>query len=190
MSTNDTGIRCSYEEYKILSASSDQRYELIDGELYMSPSPTVRHQIIVTNLVYLLEHYVRSNACGRVLTAPLDVVLGDGDERHVVQPDVIFVPAGHAVAATDEVVGPPGLIVEVLSPGTSGRDRRIKKALYARSGVGEYWIVDPASEWVEVFRLGRTGYAAAGIAGPGDRLVSAVIPGFEVDVAEVFRGLP
>jgi Uma2 family endonuclease len=181
-------IPFTYDDYKSLTESSDQRYELIDGDLYMNPSPTVTHQVISRNLALRLQQHVSATRCGRVLYAPLDVVLGEGENRSVVQPDILFVSNERAgILTEDEIVGAPDLIVEILSPGTAKRDAGIKKALYARSGVREYWIVDPKLESIEVFSLGPGGYAPPVRYKLGARLVSKVVPGFEVALDAVFE---
>lgn len=182
-------IPFTYDDYKTLTASTDQRYELIDGDLYMNPSPTVTHQVISRNLIVLLDSHVRGARCGLVLGAPLDVVLGEGEKRSVVQPDILFVSNERASIVTDaEIVGAPDLVVEILSPNTKGRDVGIKRALYARSGVHEYWIVDPRFECIDVL-FGEGGSERRMRYEVTDRLVSAAVPGFELAVADVFAGL-
>ena len=187
MSISRPEIPFTYEDYKTLTASTDQRYELIDGDLYMAPSPTVTHQVISMNLVFLLEQHARETRCGRVLAAPLDVVLGEGDKRSVVQPDILFISNERENVVTEvEIAGAPDLIVEILSPGTAARDRGLKRALYARSGVREYWIVNPKLESIEVFSLGTRGYELSERYELEDRLVSRVVPGFDAALEEVF----
>ncbi|HEY7670755.1 MAG TPA: Uma2 family endonuclease [Gammaproteobacteria bacterium] len=181
-------IPFTYDDYKTLTASTDDRYELIDGDLYMVPAPSVTHQVVAKNLVFLLEHHVRAAKCGRVLGAPLDIVLGEGDERSVVQPDILFISNARAGIVTDsEIVGAPDLVVEVLSPSSLKRDRSLKMSLYARSGVLEYWIVDPKLQSVDVFSLGARGPIASVVYRLGDRLESEVVSGFEAPVSDVFR---
>lgn len=188
MSTSHT-IGFTVEDYKSLTASSDQRYELIDGCLYMTPSPSVRHQAVLTNLLWLLESHVRVSGSGRVLVAPLDVLLGREEKPSVVQPDLLFISSERRGLMADDIIGAPDLIVEILSPSTARRDTVLKKALYAQSGVREYWIVDIDLEIVDVCRLGTDGYAAPSRHDTGGTIVSAVVAGLEVEVAEVFRGL-
>ena len=181
-------IPFTYDDYKTLTASTDDRYELIDGDLYMVPAPSVTHQVAAKNLLFLLERHVRDTRCGRVLVAPLDIVLGEGDERSVVQPDVLFISNERASIVTDpEIVGAPDLVIEVLSPSSTKRDRSLKMSLYARSGVREYWIVDPKLGVVEVFALGARGYDPPLLYRRGDQLISSVMAGFEASVNEVFR---
>ena len=138
--------------------------------------------------MFLLEQHMRATRCGRVLHAPLDVVLGKGEERSVVQPDILFISNERAgIVTEEEIVGGPDLIVEILSPDTAKRDLGLKKALYARSGVREYWIVDPKLESVEVFSLGPRGYGEPVRHELEGRLMSTVVPGFEAAMLEVFR---
>jgi len=183
-------IPFTVDDYKALTASSDQRYELIDGKLYMTPSPSIRHQSVLTNLLWLLESHVRVSGSGRVLVAPLDVVLGRGEKPSVVQPDLLFISSAHTGLMADDIIGAPDLIVEILSPSTARRDTVLKKALYARSGVREYWIVDIDLETIDVCRLGANRYDAPSHHDVGGTIVSTVIAGLEVEVAEVFRDLP
>jgi Uma2 family endonuclease len=184
-------IPFTYDDYKALSASTDDRYELIDGEIFMVPAPTVAHQVVSRNLSVLLQLHVRAKSCGLVLYAPVDVVLGAGARRSVVQPDVLFVANERmGIVTKAEVVGAPDLVVEILSPGTAERDRSQKKALYARNRVREYWIVDVELESIEVFVLSARGYERPVRYDAGDTLISAIVPGLEVPVAEVFMGQP
>jgi Uma2 family endonuclease len=188
MSISRPDIPFTYEDYKTLSASTDERHELIDGDLYMVPALTVAHQVISKNIALRLEQHVSTTGCGRMLYAPLDVVLGEGEKRSVVQPDIVFISNAREGRVTeDEIVGAPDLVIEILSPGTANRDMGLKKALYARNGVREYWIVNPKLEFVEVFSLGPGGYELPVRYELGDRVVSTVVPGFEAALNDVFR---
>lgn len=188
MSSIKPHIPYTYEDYKSLTAASDQRYELIEGELYMAPAPTTTHQSVAQNLGFLLLRHVREHGLGRILPAPVDVVLGEGRGRSVVQPDILFVSARRrAIIEEAEVAGAPDLIVEVLSPSTADRDLRMKKTLYARSGVREYWIVDPEREQVDVHVLAEDGYGEPARYRLGDRVGSVALSGFEAPLAEIFR---
>jgi hypothetical protein len=101
-----------------------QRYELIDGELFVTPAPATRHQQIVTELTILLGGFVKEHALGRVLAGPIDVLFAEGD---YVEPDLVFVARGHEALLTDRgIEGPPDLVVQVLSPATEARDRGLR----------------------------------------------------------------
>ena len=137
--------RIGYEEYMNLTSSSDQRYELIDGEIYLLASPGFRHQMMVNEIAWHFNNYFKGHPC-KSLTAPLDIRLFGiatkfEEDPNVVQPDVMV------ICDTNQVIdnryeGVPTLIVEVLCPSTKGKDMAAKLQLYMKSGVCEYWIVD------------------------------------------------
>jgi len=122
-----------------------------------------------------------------VLCAPLDVVLGEGEESEVVQPDIFFISKGREkIIAEEEIRGAPDLVVEIISPGTAERDRGYKKTLYARHGVREYWIVDPKGKTVEVYTLGAKGFELVRMYKANEILESPLLPGLRVDLKEIF----
>ena len=130
------------------------RHEAIEGELYVTPAPTPRHQEIVLRLALRLQAFLVEPGRGRVFVAPIGVEFPDSGEG--VQPDIVFVSsAGAAEVGEAGLVGAPDLVVEVLSPGTAQRDRGVKRKLYERHGVEQYWIVDPETRTVEVWRFGE-----------------------------------
>jgi Uma2 family endonuclease len=138
--------RISYEEYLALTNSSDQRYELIDGEVYLMASPSFNHQVVVNEIAWHFHNYFKGKPC-RPLTAPLDVRLYGfatkfEEDPNVVQPDVLVICDIDQVNEENKYMGTPTLIVEVLSPATKGKDMVAKLNLYMKSGVTEYWIVD------------------------------------------------
>lgn len=180
-------IKFTYEDYKSLPESETKRYELLGGELVMVPSPSTHHQRVSRRLEFILEAFVQEKGLGEVFHAPLDVVLGEGEEREVVQPDIFFIAKERAgIIAEEEIRGVPDLVIEIISPGTEGRDRHYKKTLYARHGVKEYWIVDPKSKTVEVYRLGEEGFELVKTYKADEVLESPVLLGLEVDLKEVF----
>ena len=121
------------------------RWELVDGEVLVTPSPHWMHQRIVINLAVLLHVYVRTHALGELFTSPLDVKLEPG---LVLQPDVLVVPAGE-LRATSDVVQHLLLAIETISPSSARHDRVTKRPRYQRNRVPEYWIVDDSSRTVE-----------------------------------------
>ena len=132
-------IKLTYEDYA--KTPDDERYELIDGELLMVPSPNRPHQWTVIHLGTRLIAFVEENDLGEVYFAPFDVVLSD---TNVVQPDLVFVSRERLGIITHaNIQGAPDLVVEVRSPSTAYRDLTIKRRLYAEHGVKEYWMVDP-----------------------------------------------
>ena len=128
-----------------------KRHEIIDGVHYVTASPNLRHQEVVGHLHGEIYLYLKGHPeVGRVSIAPLDVVLSRHD---VVEPDVLFVAREQAEVLTEKnLQGPPSLAVEVLSPSTRKRDARLKRDLFERTGVREYWLVDPELDTVQVFR--------------------------------------
>ena len=131
------------------------RYEFIGGRLYMTTVPVTRHQRISRRLVMALTAILEHAGHGEVFHALCLVEFpGTGDR---VQPDILFVSSERrGIIGEKAVQGAPDLVVEILSPSTAHRDRGIKLDLYARRGVREYWIVDPAEDVVDVWRFGRT----------------------------------
>ncbi len=129
-----------------------RRYEAIEGDLYVTPAPTVRHQRISQRLEWALKTLLQDPGHGELLHAPVGVEFPATEEG--VQPDILFVSnARRGRVADDWLRGAPDLVVEILSPTTASRDRGIKLRLYERQGVAEYWIVDHEAEAVEVWRF-------------------------------------
>ena len=142
--------RCTVEVYRKLPPD-DWRYQLIGGEIVMSPPPSFFQQIIVQNLSDLLSPYVRKSGLGWVRFAPLDFYL---DDHNVFQPDILFISRERqAIIQPNGVNSAPDLVVEGLSPHTARYDLNAKRAAYARSGVRELWLVYPEAKQIEVFGL-------------------------------------
>lgn len=138
--------KISYNEYMELVNSSEQRYELIDGQVYLLASPSFQHQVVVNEIAWHFNNYFRGKPC-RSLTAPFDIRLQGfatkfEENPNVVQPDVVIICDQEKVNKDGKYEGIPTLIVEVLSPSTKGKDLAAKLNLYLESGVLEYWIVD------------------------------------------------
>lgn len=183
-----TKIKFTYEDYKSLPESETERYELLEGELVMVPSPTEYHQRISGNLEFILRQFVRERDLGQVYDAPFDVVFGEGEEREVVQPDILYVSKERSQIITEEEIqGAPDLVIEILSPATADRDRTYKRTLYARHGVREYWLVDLEARTVEVLVLGKRGFERAAAYGEADRLHSPLLSGLEIKLEEIFQ---
>ena len=188
MEARKSPMRWTYAEYARLPMSGSTRYEVIDGELAVTPSPSMRHQQVVINLAAMLHTFVRANALGRVFPGPLDVLFGEGD---YLQPDLLFVRADRAHLLSERgVEAAPDLVVEILSPPTAQRDRGIKLDRYRHFGVAEYWIVDIDARSVEVWRLGE------GVEAPEVLESDGVLrwgprdggPVLEIQVADVLEG--
>ncbi|MCH8989603.1 MAG: Uma2 family endonuclease [Chloroflexi bacterium] len=177
--------KLKFTVHDYMSTPGDKRYQLLDGEMILAPSPTDNHQRIVANLFRLLDLFVSSELLGRVRLAPLDVVLSEND---VVQPDVMFVSNARSEIITEaNVQGAPDLVAEVISPGTAEFDRGYKRVLYARHGVREYWLVDPETESVEVMVLGAEGLQTHGVYGSSGELSSPLMESLSLDLNELFH---
>ena len=127
------------------------RYEIIDGKLYVTPAPAMRHQIVVNRLHYLLSQHLEGKRLGHAFAAPTAVILGP---HRQVQPDLLFVSRErNKLITSKEVDGAPDLAVEIVSPSSKKADRVVKSAAYADSGISWYWIVDPDARAIEEYQL-------------------------------------
>ena len=184
MVTQKPKLKFTYEDYA--KTPDDERWELIDGELLMAPSPREAHQSVQVDLGAPMHLYVRENDLGKVYFAPFDVVLSDTD---IVQPDLLFVSKDrlHIITA-DNVQGPPDLVVEIRSESTARRDWTVKRELYALHGVKEYWIVDSDATTVSVLLLEEGELNVVGVYGERETVTSTVLEGFSIALADIFRG--
>ena len=174
--------KLTYEDYA--SLPDDERYELIDGELIPMPSPNWLHQLLQAKIFLPLANFVYGGSLGSVVAAPMDILFTPFD---VVQPDLIFISNARARVITEaNIRGAPDLLVEILSASTERRDRIIKRDLYARHGVREYWLVDPYAKTITVLLLGADGYDTYAVFGEGDILTSPTLPGFALNLSELF----
>jgi Uma2 family endonuclease len=183
-------LKLTCEDYLLLP--EDRRYEIIDGELFMTPSPKTMHQRLIVKLFRIIDDFVRKGELGEVFIAPYDVVLSKHD---VVQPDIIFVSKERSGIITElNIQGSPDLVIEILSPSTKERDLVLKKKLYAAFGIKEYWIVDPENEKMTLLTLGKIGYedqptpvsplTKGGIKGG---CKSLLLKGLKIDIAKLFK---
>ncbi|HYB54213.1 MAG TPA: Uma2 family endonuclease [Thermoanaerobaculia bacterium] len=172
---------------RLRATPEDRRYEVIDGELFMTPAPTPFHQIVSIRLTRLLTDFTQERGLGTVLQAPCDVVLSPHD---ILQPDIFFVSAARRAIIGDRYVGPaPELVIEVLSPSTETRDRIAKAKRYATFGVGEMWLVDPAAQTIEVLVSTADGFRQHLLAEGSGLVRSTVLPGLKFPASLIFRPL-
>jgi Uma2 family endonuclease len=162
-----------------------KRYEVIDGELYVTPPPVWKHQNGLANLFLILGPYIHAHNLGKIVPAPVGVVL---DEHNGVQPDLIYISRERlGIVSERGVEGPPDLVVEVLSPSTRSRDKGVKMRRYAASGILHYWQLDPRTDSLEAYRLGEQGYQHVGRFGPGSVFRPELFPGLEIPIDELWR---
>ena len=177
-------VRLTVRDYLSIPEDDENRYELIDGELYMAPAPSWRHQDTVGNIYVALREFVHTDGLGRITMAPIDVYLSDED---VFQPDVVYISIERLdIIHPNGVHGAPDLVVEVLSPGTERRDKTLKSARYAMFDVREYWQADPIAKTIAVLRARDGVFEHVGVFGEGMTLETPLLPGLRVDVSAVF----
>src|SRR5438132_8145516 len=147
--TGAPSVKFTYDD--VLCFPNDgKRHEIIDGEHYVTPSPNTKHQRTSRKLTVSLGNYLEQHPVGEMFAAPFDVVFSDLD---VVEPDLIYISRERAGILTEQHVrGAPDLVVEILSPGTRKADETIKRKLYERFGVAEYWVVDPELDTIKIYR--------------------------------------
>ena len=170
------------EDYERLPEGSP--YQLIGGELVMSPAPAPEHQEVSLNLSYKLYDTIKKTKKGKVYYAPIDVYI---DEENAYQPDIVVVLEGSKARITQKgIEGAPDLVVEILSPSTAYYDLTEKKEVYERSGVKEYWIVDPKRKTFEIYANTQEGFKLISQA-RGKGKVRSELLGIDLDLAEVFE---
>lgn len=187
------GGEFTYADY--LAWPEDERWELIDGQAHaMSPAPTNAHQLVVGELFAKIHHHLRGEPC-RPFVAPFDVRLPKGSTANdaidtVVQPDISVVCDPAKLKDNRGCLGAPDWVIEVVSPGSALRDQKVKRALYERHGVAEYWLVHPVDRTVAIYRLGERGYDKPLLFGCGDACAPLAFPDLDIVVEEVFVDLP
>jgi len=179
-------VKFTYDDF-VLFPDDGKRHELIDGDHYVTPSPSLRQQTIAGRLHLSLGKYLEANPIGQVWAAPLDVVLSKYD---VVEPDLLYVSSARAsILTVPNIQGPPDLAVEILSPGTRKTDEVVKRRTYERSGLDEYWVVDPELDLVKVYRLtgGKFERVAELSSESDDVLTTPLLPGLRIPLRALFR---
>ena len=183
MERERSSTKLTYADYVALP-DDDLRHEIIDGEHYVTPSPVTRHQRISRNLLHLIQTYLDTNPLGEIFYAPLDALLSEFD---IVVPDLLYLSRERARFLTEKnLQGPPDFVIEILSPSTRSRDERLKRDLYERVGVQEYWLVNPLRDVIHVYRLDETQrFTAAESYARGDLLTTRLLPGLQLAVDSV-----
>jgi len=174
--------RHTYEDY--LKTPEDRRYELIEGDLLMTPAPVPNHQRILRKIAFILERFVTDNDLGEIFYAPCDVYF---DNENVLDPDILFVSNEKAgIIGEKNIQGAPDVVIEILSESTAYNDIVKKKKIYARFGVKEYWISDPIEKTIEIF-LPKNGVLESHKSFSQEQtLESPLLGGLKIKLSEVF----
>jgi Uma2 family endonuclease len=177
--------KVSYEEFQELPRHDSRIVELIEGEVFRTPSPNTAHQRAVRRLVVALSDYVEKNERGEIFVAPYDVVFS---KWTALEPDLLFISKGQRSIITEtNVQGLPDLVIEILSPSNEAYDRTTKLAAYEKAGVPELWYFDPAVKTAEILNRGPDGrYAITAKLSGNDAIVSKVLRGLSLTLDEVF----
>ena len=175
--------KLSFEEFRQLPCDG-KRYELVRGEVHVTPAPNTKHQFVVHNLDMSLGLFVQKNNLGEVWESPLDVRLG---EDTALQPDLIFISNARAgIIQENWIAGAPDLVVEVLSPSTVAHDRTTKLGIYAAAGVPEFWLIDSQAKTVEVLKLEGKKYFVEATHAGDQVLASSLFPGWQLPLNDLF----
>lgn len=176
--------RHDIRDYKLLPEGAP--YQLIEGELIMTPAPNPRHQIISGNIFKSLSRFIDEKHKGMALFSPIDVYLG---QENAYQPDLVFISKQRQeIIKEDGIYGAPDLIVEILSPSTAYYDLKKKYKAYESHGVKEYWIVDPEIKGIEIFSLKTEGrFELIHNASESGSVRSIILDGLEITIDEVFK---
>ncbi len=180
-------VRWTTSDLELLSQDEWKRYEIIDGELFVTRAPHLNHQDAAGNIYFELQRWSRSSGAGKAFFTP--GVIFDPEDN--VQPDVLWISNEKLAVLLDDsghLTGAPELIVEVLSPGSNNerRDRSAKLKLYSSQGVQEYWIADWRLKTVEIYRRNQSRLKLLETLLEHDRLTSPLLPGFNCEIRQFF----
>lgn len=180
-----TGARMTADEFLAI-IDEGHNYELIDGVVAMTPSPAPKHQHVAGEIYYQLRQFLESQVVGEAFIET-DVHLGEGPAGGdlVYRPEVVFYREERMIGWEDKLVGAPDLVVEVISRGSRRFDSKTKKDDYERLGVHEYWLIDPSTNAITVFRHNEGAFTEIAI--NEDYFPSEAVPGFVLDISRVRR---
>ncbi len=171
--------KLTYQDY-VCFPDDGKRHEIIGGDHYVNPAPSTYHQYVSRRIQFQLFTSIELAGLGSVIYAPVDVQLTEHD---IVQPDLVVVLNENRIITPTKVKGTPEHLIEILSPSTENNDRRLKRTLFERCSVPEYWIVDPFEHHVLQLVLSDGKYREQSF---GDRVAVHYLPGVEVDLSKVW----
>ena len=176
------------KDVKALPYDECHRYELIEGELHVSPAPGIPHQLVLNNLQLELGNYLRQNPIGTLVPGPGAVF----DKYNSVIPDIVFVrnERWETIVSKNRFNAAPDLVIEIVSPGSTNhsRDFKLKRNVYGKFGVPEYWVVDGWSRSIVIFRLEENTLVKAATFRENDTLETPLFPGLSLDVSAILTG--
>jgi len=180
--------RLTYDDFLQFPEDDRLRHEIIDGVHYVTAAPNVRHQDLIGRIYLAMGNHLTSHpSIGRVFLSPVDVIFTFYD---VVEPDLVFIAGDQLGIMTEKnIQGAPAIVVEVVSKSTRSRDERIKRELFDRGGVREYWIVDPDRSRIVVYRRDGNRFDTHSPLSAADHavLTTPLIPGFSLSISELFK---
>jgi Uma2 family endonuclease len=183
MSTVPQSLLLTVANYRDLG-EGPPHYQLIEGEILLSPAPNRYHQVISRNLEFILMRYLADHPIGEIYHAPFDVYL---DDLNAYQPDIVFVGTERKRMLEDDGAhGAPDLVVEILSPSTTRLDKR-KRAHFAKHGTREFWQIDPNLQQIQRFDFARDPAKPVQIIDEAEVFESPLFPGLKISAAEVFK---
>jgi len=188
MMPNAPGVKLTYDDF-VLFPDDGRRHELIDGEHYVTPSPNMKHQRVLGSLHGLIWSWLEEHPVGKIFLSPFDVVFTQFD---VVEPDLLYMSNERAaqILTPQNVRGVPELVVEIASRSTRKRDETLKRRLYERQGVSEYWMVDPALDIFRIYRRSDVGGFARPVELSRERhdvLETPFLSGLQLTLERIFR---
>ncbi|HSF56571.1 MAG TPA: Uma2 family endonuclease [Candidatus Binatia bacterium] len=176
-------ILLTYDDYCLLP-NDRNRYEILDGELSVTPAPAIKHQTALGNLHRLLANQIVANPLGKLFISPTDLILAP---TTVVQPDLIFIGNDRRHIVTERAIeGSPTLVIEILSPTTHRTDRVTKAQLYAKHNVSHYWLIDPDQRTLEAYELVTDHYDLVASARDAEVFTTSLFPGFSIRLADLW----
>lgn len=177
-------IILTYDDYRLLPDDRN-RYEILDGELSVTPAPSIKHQRISGHLYLILANHIFANHLGDIYTAPTDLILAP---TTVAQPDLIFIGNDRRHIVTERAIeGSPTLLIEILSPSTNRTDRLTKAQLYAKHQVPHYWLVDSDQQTLEAYDLVRDHYDLVVSAKDAEVFTPSLFPDLSIRLADLWQ---
>jgi len=179
-------LKISYEDFIKLTEESDNRYEYIDGEVYLLASPSYNHQSIIVEILNTMYNRFKGEKC-KPLTAPFDVTLLKEDNKNVVQPDILVICDTVNINEKGRYTGIPSLVLEVLSETTKHKDLLKKLDLYIHSGISEYWIVNPFKKEIYVYYIEDKAISEYEVYKGNEGAKSILFKGLEISLEQIFE---